>query len=195
MASHPEHELRESFKAPFGTIELIVGNIVDQAVDAIVNAANTSLAGGGGVDGAIHRAAGPKLLEECLLLPLDESGRRCPTGEVRTTGAGRLSAHWVIHAVGPYYNERYAEKCRQQLRDVHQYSLEAAAEKACMSIAFPAISTGAYRFPLEDAAPIALGSAFDWLSKKKSLELIRFVLFKPNDFEVFRKALKELARS
>src|SRR5262250_2849485 len=96
-------------------IELVLGNIVEQVVDAVVNAANTKLAGGGGVDGAIHRAAGPSLKEECFLLPADKDGRRCPTGEVQVTTAGKLSARWVIHAVGPFYNERYAEKSRRQL--------------------------------------------------------------------------------
>src|SRR6187455_711815 len=96
-------------------LELVQGDITVQAIDAIVNAANTKLAGGGGVDGAIHRAAGPTLMAECLALPSDENGRRCPTGEVRLTGAGNLAARWVIHAVGPFYSERYTEKAREQL--------------------------------------------------------------------------------
>src|ERR1700689_3362190 len=100
--------MSESLHTKYGRIELVLGNIVEQAVDAIVNAANTKLAGGGGVDGAIHRAAGLALKEECLLLPADERGQRCPTAEVRVTGAGTLPARWVIHAVGPFYNERYA---------------------------------------------------------------------------------------
>lgn len=133
----------DTFEAIHGRIELVLGNIVEQTVDAIVNAANTKLAGGGGVDGAIHRAAGPKLKEECLVFPEGEDGRRCPTGEVRVTSAGKLSAKWVIHAVGPYYNEHYADKAHQQLRRVHQLALEAATDKGCRSIAFPAISTGA----------------------------------------------------
>src|SRR5437870_4524040 len=132
-----------TLQAEHGRIELTLGNIVEQAVDAIVNAANSTLAGGGGVDGAIHRAAGPGLLEECLRLPEDEQGRRCPTGEVRVTGAGKLSARWVIHAVGPVYSERAPEKAHQQLRQVHLRALDAAVEKSCVSVAFPAISTGA----------------------------------------------------
>jgi O-acetyl-ADP-ribose deacetylase (regulator of RNase III) len=179
----------ESLDVDYGRIELVIGNIVEQAVDAIVNAANTKLAGGGGVDGAIHRAAGHTLKEECLGLPADEHGRRCPTGEVRVTRAGRLSARYVIHAVGPYYNERYAEKARQQLKDVHKRAFEAAAAQGCRSIAFPAISTGAYRFPLNEAAPIAVGAAKTWLSEKQPLELVRFVLYKPVQFEAFRRAL------
>src|SRR5262249_23175745 len=135
--------MSDTFQAEHGRIELVLGNIVEQEVDAIVNAANTKLAGGGGVDGAIHRAAGPTLKQECLSLPADESGRRCRTGEVRVTGAGDLPARWVIHAVGPFYSERYAEKARRQLREVHQRALEAAAAKGCRSVALPAISTGA----------------------------------------------------
>jgi O-acetyl-ADP-ribose deacetylase (regulator of RNase III) len=172
---------------------LVLGNIVEQAVDAIVNAANTKLAGGGGVDGAVHRAAGPQLKEACLLLPADESGRRCPTGEVRVTGAGNLSAQWVIHAVGPFYNERYADKARQQLRQVYRQALEEAAARGCRSIAFPAISTGAYRFPLADAAAIALEVADEHLQKQQSVEIVRFVLFKPAQLEVFRAALQVLS--
>jgi O-acetyl-ADP-ribose deacetylase (regulator of RNase III) len=178
-----------------GQIELVLGNITEQAVDAIVNAANTKLAGGGGVDGAIHRAAGRKLKEGCLALPADDDGRRCPTGEVRVTGAGDLPAKLVIHAVGPFYSARYAEKARQQLRLVHERALISAAAHHCRSIAFPAISTGAYRFPLAEAAPIALNAARAHLRKPTSLAVVRFVLFKPAHLKAFRTALEELASS
>src|SRR5207249_2894808 len=133
-----------------------------------------------------------RLKEECLLLPADENGRRCPTGEVRVTGAGDLRARWVIHAVGPFYNERYADKARQQLHQVHERALDAA--KGCRSVAFPAISTGAYRFPLAEAATIALQAAEEHLRRQQSVELVRFVLFKPAHLEVFRAALLALAR-
>lgn len=176
-----------------GSIELVLGNIVDQETDAIVNAANTKLTGGGGVDGAIHRAAGPQLKELCLKFPADEKGRRCQTGEVRTTQAGNLSAKYVIHAVGPFYNERYSEKACNQLRQVHRLALEAALEHECQSIAFPAISTGAYRFPIKDAARIAIDEVCTFLdsklNKKPSIALVRFVLFKPGQFDVFDEAL------
>jgi O-acetyl-ADP-ribose deacetylase (regulator of RNase III) len=185
--------MSDSHQAKYGRIELVLGNIVEQAVDAIVSAANTKLTGGGGVDGAIHRAAGPRLKEECLLLPADENGRRCRTGDVRVTGAGDLPARWVIHAVGPFYNERYADKARQQLRQVHQKALDAAAAKRCRSMAFPAISTGAYRFPPADAAVIALGAAAEHLRNPQPVEIVRFVLFKPAHLKVFRDALRELA--
>src|SRR5256885_1392446 len=98
--------MSDSLQLKHGRLELVLGNIIEQTVDAIVNAANTKLTGGGGVDGALHRAAGPTLKEECLRLPADERGRRCPTGEVRVTGAGALPARRVIHAVGPFYKER-----------------------------------------------------------------------------------------
>jgi O-acetyl-ADP-ribose deacetylase (regulator of RNase III) len=183
----------ESFDVREGGIELVLGNIVEQTVDAIVNAANTKLAGGGGVDGAIHRAAGPTLLAECLKLPEDENGRRCPTGEVRVTRAGNLPARFVIHAVGPFYNERYADKARQQLRQVHELALQSAAGKGCQSVAFPAISTGAYRFPLAEAAPIALSAATEHLREPTSVKLVRFVLFRPAQLSVFREALRAIA--
>jgi O-acetyl-ADP-ribose deacetylase (regulator of RNase III) len=185
--------MSDSLQTKYGRLELVLGNIIEQPVDAIVNAANTKLSGGGGVDGAIHRAAGPTLKEECLLLPADERGRRCPTGQVRVTGGGNLFARWVIHAVGPFYNERYADKAGQQLRQVHQQALQTAAGKGCRSVAFPAISTGAYRFPLAEAASIALGVAVEQLQKSQPLELVRFVLLKPAHLEVFRAALQTLA--
>jgi O-acetyl-ADP-ribose deacetylase (regulator of RNase III) len=176
-----------------GRIELVKGNIVEQKVDALVNAANTTLAGGGGVDGAMHRAAGSALLEECLKLPEDENGKRCPTGDVRVTGAGKLSARWVVHAAGPYYNERSADKARVQLRQVHERALQAAVARGCRTVAFPAISTGAYRFPIADAAAIALAAVREHLRQPQSLEVVRFVLFTQKDLEVFRTALEALS--
>jgi O-acetyl-ADP-ribose deacetylase (regulator of RNase III) len=176
-------------------IELLTGNIVDQHVDAIVNAANTKLLGGGGVDGAIHRAAGPALLEACRALPADADGRRCPTGESRTTSAGALDARWVIHAVGPFFNERYGAKADRQLCDVHLHALRAAASLGCRSIAFPAISTGAYRFPVDRAAPIVLRAAMDVLATPTSLELVRFVLYTPRLLAAFEAALDGLRKA
>jgi O-acetyl-ADP-ribose deacetylase (regulator of RNase III) len=177
---------------PHGRIELVVGNIVEQKADAIVNAANTSLAGGGGVDGAIHRAAGKALLEQCLELPQDEQGRRCPTGECRVTGAGKLNAKYVIHAVGPVYNERSRDKSAALLKQVHEQVLRAAAEHGCHSVAFPAISTGAYRFPIEQAAAIALTAVHEFLSQPSSLNLVRFTLFSQSHLDAFTQALEQL---
>jgi O-acetyl-ADP-ribose deacetylase (regulator of RNase III) len=175
-----------------GRIELVLGNIVEQEADAIVNAANTKLAGGGGVDGAIHRAAGPALKQACLKLPADANGRRCPTGEVRVTAAGKLSAKFVIHAVGPFYNARYVEKGERQLAEVYETALAAAAEHECRSVALPAISTGAYRFPIDRAAAIALQTAADFLKRDNAVEVVRFVLFKAPHLEAFKAALEEI---
>ena len=176
-------------------IELVQGNIVDQEVDAIVNAANTKLKGGGGVDGAIHRAAGPDLLTACREFPANEKDQRCQTGEVRTTPGFNLPANYCIHAVGPWYNEKYAEKNSAQLRSVHQLALEAAVERNCESVAFPAISTGAYRFPIRAAAEIALTTARDFLQQPGCLQLVRFVLYKQNALTVFSEVLGELAEN
>lgn len=176
-----------------GRIELVQGNIVEQRVDAIVNAANTSLLGGGGVDGAIHRAAGPELLEECRALPADDRGRRCPTGEVRVTKGYRLFARLVIHGVGPVYDDDHRDRSAALLRSVHQAALEAARESDCRSIAFPAISTGAYRYPVAEAARVALGVARQFLAGDRgSVELVRFVLFSAGDLAAFEEAAKEL---
>ncbi|WP_372718676.1 macro domain-containing protein [Novipirellula sp.] len=172
-----------------GSVELVLGNIVDQDTDAIVNAANTSLAGGGGVDGAIHRAAGPTLKQLCLKLPEDERGRRCQTGHVQVTAAGNLPAKFVIHAVGPFYNERYAEKCHAQLRQVHTLALQAAVQHGCDSVAFPAISTGAYRFPIVEAARIAVDVVASFLQTPPAISLVRFVLFKQTQYDVFAETL------
>jgi O-acetyl-ADP-ribose deacetylase (regulator of RNase III) len=174
-------------------IELVLGNIVEQQADAIVNAANTQLSGGGGVDGAIHRAAGKALKEACQQLPADEKGQRCPTGEVRVTQAGRLHARIVIHAVGPFYNERYADKADHQLRQVHENILDAAVEHDCRSVALPAISTGAHRFPINRAASIAVRAAVEFLKKNGKPDVVRFVLFKQAQFDAFQQALEEVA--
>ena len=174
-----------------GIVELVVGNIVEQDTDAIVNAANTKLMGGGGVDGAIHRAAGPSLKDMCGEFPADENGRRCQTGDVRTTRGGNLSAKYVMHAVGPFYNERYAEKAHQQLRAVHIRALQAAIDHDCASIAFPAISTGAYRFPIVDASRTALDAVCTFLHTTSGVSLVRFVLFKQTQWDVFQASLEE----
>lgn len=178
-------------KLAHGDVELVLGNIVDQHTDAIVNAANTKLTGGGGVDGAIHRAAGPILKELCLQFPADEQGRRAQTGEVRTTKAGNLAAKYVIHAVGPFYNDRYADKARRQLAQVHLLALQAAIEHGCRSITFPAISTGAYRFPIATASEIAIDTVCKFLDRTAGLTLVRFVLIKQSHFDLFEKTLKD----
>jgi O-acetyl-ADP-ribose deacetylase (regulator of RNase III) len=173
-----------------GRIELIVGDIVDQDTDAIVNAANSTLLGGGGVDGAIHRAAGPELLELCRALPVDDQGRRCQTGDVKTTVAtGRLKCKYVIHAVGPVYRASDSAQSAELLRRVHQQALAAATEASCQTVAFPAISTGAYRYPISSAAKIAIDCSCRQLESSEAIELVRFVLFSDDQYEVFVTSL------
>lgn len=156
------------------------------AVDAIVNAANSTLLGGGGVDGAIHRVAGPELLQECAGLG------GCPTGEARLTGAYRLPARFVIHTVGPVW--RGGEKGESELlRRCYESSLSLAEERKLRSIAFPSISTGAYGYPIEEAARIAVGAIRSWLREPRSLELIRFVCFSPRDLSVYQDLLGTVA--
>ena len=165
-------------------IELVQGNIVAQDVDAIVNAANSSLMGGGGVDGAIHRAGGPQILEECKLWVAKHG--RLPAGQAMVTSGGKLRARHVIHTVGPFYQDgRHGEA--ETLASCYTESLRIAEELHLTSIAFPAISTGAYRYPMEDAARVALRAV-----KSSRLGLIRFVLFDDAALAVYRAAWDEL---
>jgi O-acetyl-ADP-ribose deacetylase (regulator of RNase III) len=166
-------------------LELVRGDITRQDTDAIVNAANTTLLGGGGVDGAIHRAGGPAILEECRRLG------GCATGDAKITGGGRLRARSVIHAVGPVYRDgRHGEP--ELLARAYRRSLEVAAEHGLRSIAFPSISTGAYRFPVAEAARIALGTAAEFLADHVGgLERVRFVLFSDADLAAYETALRE----
>jgi O-acetyl-ADP-ribose deacetylase (regulator of RNase III) len=153
-----------------GRIEITLGDITEQVVDAIVNAANESLLGGGGVDGAIHRAGGPAILAECRLLG------GCVTGDAKATTAGRLPARHVIHAVGPVWHggERGEPAL---LASCHQRSLEVAASLDCRTVAFPAISTGIYSYPVDLAAGVAIESTRRALRELQEIELVRFVLF------------------
>lgn len=175
-------------EAKFGTarLELVQGDITEQAVDAIVNAANTTLLGGGGVDGAIHRRGGPAILEECKRLG------GCATGDAKITGGGRLPARYVIHAVGPVYRDgRHGEP--ELLASAYRRSLEVAREHGLKSVAFPSISTGAYRYPIRAAARIALGTVADFARRQGGLELVRFVLFTAADLAAYEEALAEVA--
>lgn len=165
-----------------GRIEAVQGDITKQAVDAIVNAANTTLLGGGGVDGAIHRAAGPELLEECRGLG------GCSTGDARITKGYRLPTRWVIHTVGPVWSGGGRGE-PDLLRGGYERSLALAAQHGVRSIAFPSISTGAYRYPIEQAARIAVDAVRACLERPTSVELVRFVCFSARDLEVYRTLL------
>ncbi len=163
----------------FPNIELVAGDITVQEVDAIVNAANRSLLGGGGVDGAIHRAAGPELLEACRLLG------GCETGDAKATPGFLLPARWVIHAVGPVWRGGHEGEAAL-LASCYRRSLAVADELGANSIAFPAISTGVYGFPRHLAAPIAVHTVRDTRSR---VEVVRFVLFDRETMELYEQVL------
>jgi O-acetyl-ADP-ribose deacetylase len=164
-------------------IEVLRGDITDQVVDAIVNAANGSLMGGGGVDGAIHRAGGPAILEECKRLRANQYPDGLPTGEAVPTTAGDLPARWVIHTVGPVYAK--SEDRSGLLTSCHVESLRVADELGARSVAFPAISTGVYGYPLDEAAPLALAAVRDADTR---VQEVRFVLFDERARKAFRAA-------
>jgi O-acetyl-ADP-ribose deacetylase (regulator of RNase III) len=166
-------------------LEVVTADITTLAVDAIVNAANTRLAGGGGVDGAIHRAAGPELLAECRELG------GCPTGEARLTRAYRLPARYVIHAVGPVWNGGHAREA-ELLASCYRRSLELAAAHDVRSIAFAAISCGVYGYPVEQAARIAVGEVHSNVARHATLELVQFCCFGDEVTNAYRRALAAL---
>jgi O-acetyl-ADP-ribose deacetylase len=168
-------------------LELTVGDITEQEVDAIGNAANSGLRGGGGVDGAIHRVGGPTIMQE-----LKSRYEGCPTGSAVETGAGNLKARHVMHAVGPIY--RGQEEDAKLLAGAYRSCLTLALDNRCKSIALPSISTGVYGYPIAEASRIALETVIDFLMYKGGIDLVRFVLFSENDFKVYREAALELAR-
>ncbi|MGC8810983.1 MAG: O-acetyl-ADP-ribose deacetylase [bacterium] len=169
------------------TLELVQGDITAQETDAIVNAANRTLLGGGGVDGAIHRAAGPELLAECRKLG------GCETGDAKITKGYRLKAKHVIHTVGPIYHVE-GKRAPELLASCYRRSLELASQHKLQSIAFPSISTGAFGYPLKEAAPIALKTVMDYLAHHPEIKLVRFVLFGKEAFQAYEEALKELSQ-
>jgi O-acetyl-ADP-ribose deacetylase (regulator of RNase III) len=185
------HSIRVSKPAgPPASIELVRGDITTIRVDAIVNAANEYLAGGGGVDGAIHDAAGPEIDDE-----LRARYRGCPTGSAVITGAGRLEAHgvkWIVHAVGPIWRGGGGGE-PELLRSAYEKSMHLADQAGSQSVAFPAISAGVYGYPLDAAASIALSAVRDGLAGAHRLERAVFVLFGPDTFRAFERALRDLA--
>jgi O-acetyl-ADP-ribose deacetylase (regulator of RNase III) len=162
------------------------GDITYEEVDAIVNAANSGLRGGGGVDGAIHAAGGPSILEECRKLG------GCPTGGAVATGAGRLAARYVFHAVGPRYAGR--PKDAELLAGAYRRCMELAAERRIATIAFPSISTGIYGYPVQEAAPIAVGTVAAALGGATTVREARFILFDEGTYRAYEKALEEVGR-
>jgi O-acetyl-ADP-ribose deacetylase (regulator of RNase III) len=165
-------------------LELVEGDITSQDTEAIVNAANSTLIGGGGVDGAIHRAGGPQILEECRKIG------GCPTGEARLTTGGRLKARWVIHTVGPIYHDGKRGE-PERLASAYRNSLRLASERGISRLAFPSISTGAYGYPLAEAARIALRVVIEYLEIHPEIRQVRFVLFGQAALGVYERALDE----
>jgi O-acetyl-ADP-ribose deacetylase (regulator of RNase III) len=174
-------------KRRFGTctLRLAQGDITKQRVDAVVNAANSGLLGGGGVDGAIHRAGGPSIMEECRKIG------GCPAGRAVTTGAGDLPARWVIHAVGPIWRGGSSGEA-EILASAYTSSLEQARSSGARSVAFPSISTGAYGYPVSDAARVALSAVAGDLTAHRAPEEVVFVLFDTDTLRAYREALEQI---
>jgi len=173
------------YKISGSTLILAQGDITKESTDAIVNAANSRLAGGGGVDGAIHHAGGPAIMQECRKIG------GCPTGKAVITTGGNLKATHIIHTVGPRYHDG-TEGEAQLLKSAYQESLKLASAKHITSIAFPAISTGAYGYPLHEAAHIALHTIIEYLKEHQDIQLVRFVLYDYTTYGIFTQELKRL---
>lgn len=167
-----------------GHVHVVTGDITKQDVDAIVNAANSSLLGGGGVDGAIHRAGGPEILEECREIRRTRFPNGLPTGEAVITTGGKLPALYVIHTVGPIYGQHHGKEA-ELLANCYHNSLTLAVEKNLTSVAFPAISTGVFGYPLDEAAEVASKTIENFLSTDRQLKEVRLVFFQTRDAEVF----------
>ncbi|MBN1829354.1 MAG: O-acetyl-ADP-ribose deacetylase [Deltaproteobacteria bacterium] len=168
-----------------GRIVLVQGDIAEADTEAIVNAANSGLKGGGGVDGAIHRAGGPQIMEECRIIGY------CPTGGAVVTRAGALKARFIIHAVGPVYRDGTKGEAGL-LKSVYRESIKRASELGVRSLSFPAISTGAYGYPLRQAAQIALSAIIEYFREHDDIDVVAFILFDKESYDVFEKELKTL---
>ena len=179
------------FKVGNATLELIQGDITDVGADAIVNAANSTLLGGGGVDGAIHRKGGPKILEECKRIRATEWPDGLPTGKAVITSGGNLKAKHVIHTVGPVWLGGFHVEA-ELLKQAYRNTLKLAVSKELKTIAFPSISTGAYGYPIEEAAKIASKTVKEFLQKEDKLDKIVFVLFTQSDLKVYEKTCETL---
>ncbi|MBZ5506767.1 MAG: O-acetyl-ADP-ribose deacetylase [Acidobacteriia bacterium] len=173
------------------TLELLMGDITHETTDAIVNAANSGLLGGGGVDGAIHKAAGPALLAECK--KIREQRGALPAGQAVTTSGAKLKARYVIHTVGPVWQGGKVNE-PQILESCYCHSMEQANLKNCTSVSFPSVSTGAFGYPVASAAQIALRAIADLLHEPKSVKLVRFVLFDERTYKAYAAAAEELSR-
>ncbi|MGD0644828.1 MAG: O-acetyl-ADP-ribose deacetylase [Candidatus Bathyarchaeia archaeon] len=179
------------FQVGKAILQLIRCDITDVEVDAIVNAANSSLMGGGGVDGAIHRKGGPKILEECRLIRATEWPDGLPTGKAVITSGGNLNAKYVIHTVGPVWLGGFHVEA-ELLKQAYKNSLRLAVAKGLKTIAFPSISTGAYGYPIGDASHIAIITVKEFLEKEDKLEKVVFALFSERDFENYLETAKSI---
>lgn len=172
-------------------ISILEGDLTDMDTDAVVNAANSSLMGGGGVDGAIHRKGGRRILEECKPLRARDWPEGLPTGKAVVTTGGNLKARFVIHTVGPIW-QGGTKKEPELLAEAYHNSLKLAVSKRLKTIAFQSISTGAYGYPIEKAGRVALTTVKNFLGKQSALDKVLFALFTKNDFEIYRKAAEEV---
>ena len=181
------------YKIGKARVLLVQGDITEMDTDAIVNAANSSLMGGGGVDGAIHRKGGPKILEECKRIRATEWPNGLPTGKAVITTGGNLKAKYVIHTVGPVWRGGTRGE-PELLAEAYRNSLKLAVSKGLKTVAFPSISTGAYGYPIEKACKVALATVKEFLEKEDKLDKVVFVLFTARDLEVYKKAAKEIIK-
>lgn len=183
--------IRDEYQIGKTTVRVVRGDLTEMETDAIVNAANSSLMGDGGVDGAIHRKGGPRILEECKKIRATEWPEGLPTGKAVITSAGNLKAKRVIHTVGPVWRGGNRGE-PELLAHAYQNSLRLAGSKGLRTIAFPSISTGAYGYPIEDASRVALKSVKAFLEKEDKLDEVVFVLFSERDLKIYVETVKEL---